>query len=324
MIDSYGRNIDYIRISVTDRCNLRCIYCMPQEGIQLAEHKEILNYQEIGRICRNLAGLGFQKIKLTGGEPLVRKNLTELVRQLKEIEGIQEITLTTNGVLLKESVKELVQAGITGFNVSLDTLSPEVFQYITRRDELEKVMEGIEEALQYPETALKVNCVPLGIPEQDLLSIAGLAREHKIHVRFIEMMPIGYGKKYICLTQDELMERLTGAYGPAVLVTNKLGNGPASYYAFEGFTGSVGFISAISHKFCKECNRIRLTSQGFLKTCLQYNTGIDLRRLIRAGATDEELREEIAAAILNKPREHHFSETEIQKEEGRMMWQIGG
>lgn len=324
MIDSYGRNIDYIRISVTDRCNLRCIYCMPQEGIQLAEHQEILNYQEIGRICRNLAGLGFKKIKLTGGEPLVRKNLTELVRQLKEIEGIQEINLTTNGVLLKESVKELVQAGITGFNVSLDTLSPEVFRHITRRDELEKVMEGIEEALQYPEIALKVNCVPLGIPEQDLLSIAGLAREHRIHVRFIEMMPIGYGKKYFCLTQDELMERLAGAYGPAVPVTNKLGNGPASYYDFEGFTGSIGFISAISHKFCGECNRIRLTSQGFLKTCLQYNTGIDLRRLIRAGATDEELREEIAAAILNKPREHHFTETEIQREEGRMMWQIGG
>ena len=324
MIDSYGRNIDYIRISVTDRCNLRCIYCMPEDGVALADHRDVLSYEEIEKICRILVRLGVKKVKLTGGEPLVRKDLKELVKQLKRIEGLEEITLTSNGVLLKDFIGPLVQAGISGVNVSLDTLSSGVFREITRRDVLEQVMEGIEEALKYPDISLKVNCVPLGIPGQEIQKLADLARENRIHVRFIEMMPIGYGKQYRCLTQDEIMKQLTEAYGIMYPVCETLGNGPACYYKPEKFRGSIGFISAVSHKFCSECNRVRLTSQGFLKTCLQYDTGRDLRRLLRAGATDEELQEEMSKAILEKPREHHFAYPEIQEEDGRMMWQIGG
>ena len=324
MIDSYGRNIDYIRISVTDRCNLRCIYCMPEEGVALADHRDVLSYEEIEKICRILARMGFTKVKLTGGEPLVRKDLKDLVKQLKQIKGLEKITLTSNGVLLKEAIGPLVQAGISGVNVSLDTLSPGVFREITRRDVFGQVMVGLEEALKYPELSLKVNCVPMGIPGQEILKVADLARENCIHVRFIEMMPIGYGKQYRCLTQDEIMNQLTEAYGTMHPVCEPLGNGPACYYKPEKFRGSIGFISAVSHKFCSECNRIRLTSQGFLKTCLQYDTGRDLRRLLREGAAEETLLEEIAKAILEKPREHHFADPEIQEEDGRMMCQIGG
>ena len=199
MKDRYGREIDYLRISITDRCNLRCIYCMPEEGICQISHGEILTYDEIQRVCRCMTTLGIKKIKLTGGEPLTRKNSAALVRMLKELPGIEKVTLTTNGVLLGEQISELAEAGIDNINISLDTLDEACSRRITRRDELGRTLEGISEAMKYPEISLKINCVPLGIQEQDLCRVALFARDHRVHVRFIEMMPIGFGAGLPCL-----------------------------------------------------------------------------------------------------------------------------
>ena len=196
MIDRLGRNIDYIRISVTDKCNLRCVYCMPEEGIEYIPHKEIISYEEILRLANAFASLGIHSIKLTGGEPLIRKGITSLVRELKSIPGIEQVTITTNGILLADKMKNLSDAGIDGINLSLDTLNPEVFQKITRRDSFEQVMIGFQEALKYPQVPLKVNCVPMGLEGQDIIGMAELAKKYPVHVRYIEMMPIGYGKKY--------------------------------------------------------------------------------------------------------------------------------
>ena len=205
MIDRCGRNIDYLRISVTDRCNLRCIYCMPEEGVQHVERSLILQEEEILRICRVMAELGIRKIKLTGGEPLVRPRMPQLVEKLKNMPGIEKVTLTTNGVLLKDQMSDFARAGLDGLNISLDTLDEVCSRRITRRDELDRTLEGISEVLKYPEISLKINCVPLGIPEQDLCRVAFLARDYKVHVRFIEMMPIGMGKEFHGVSEEELL-----------------------------------------------------------------------------------------------------------------------
>lgn len=326
MIDSYGRKIDYVRVSVTDRCNLRCVYCMPEEGVRLVEHSCILSEEEILRICAVMAELGICKIKLTGGEPLVRRHVPELVRKLKEIPGIEKVTLTTNGVALTKQMEALAAAGLDGLNISLDTLNPQAYQQITRRNLYEKTREGIQAALSHPEIPLKINCVPLGLPEQDLCQIAGLAKDHGIHVRFIEMMPIGLGKEFRGQREAEIVEILEGAYGPLYPYEGKrLGNGPCHYYRAEGFLGNLGFISAISHKFCGKCNRIRLTSQGYLKTCLQYTAGCDLRKILRGGGTDEELKAAIREAVKEKPVGHAFLEKRQDDDtESLCMSQIGG
>ena len=318
MIDRCGRNIDYLRISVTDRCNLRCIYCMPEEGVQHVSRSLILQEEEILRICRVMAELGIRKIKLTGGEPLVRSGMPQLVEKLKNMTGIEKVTLTTNGVLLKEQMKDF-----------LDTLDEACSRRITRRDELNRTLEGISEALKYPEISLKINCVPLGIPEQDLCRVAFLARDYKVHVRFIEMMPIGMGKEFHGVSEEELL-RILGEKLPrfSPYVGEPLGNGPCHYYDVDGFSGKIGFISAVSHKFCGECNRIRLTSQGFLKTCLQYAAGRDLRAMIRSGGSDEELKAVILEALAEKPDGHAFDvgleKQKDDKTEKLCMAQIGG
>lgn len=287
-------------------------------------HAEILRFGEITRLCRIMAGMGLKKIKLTGGEPLIRKNLPHLIRNLKAIPGIEKVTLTTNGILLSKHMEALSEAGIDAINISLDTLDRDLFRQITRRDQIQEVERGLEAALNYPEIALKINCVPLGLEEQDLLELANLARIHPLHVRFIEMMPIGYGKNFRFIGEEEIVKQLEERYGTAGLYRGKLGNGPCHYYSFEGFQGKIGFISAISHKFCQECNRVRLTSQGFLKTCLQYNTGSDLKQPMRQGATDEELAQQIARTIQEKPVGHHFLEAGIENENSLGMSQIGG
>lgn len=326
MIDALGRNIDYIRISVTDRCNLRCIYCMPQEGIPLTVHEELLTYEEILRICRCAAALGIRKVKLTGGEPLVRREIVDLVAGIKKIPEIEKVTLTTNGVLLQRYMKSLAEAGIDAINVSLDTLDPECFSKITRKDSLKQVLDGLREAMNYPHINLKVNCVPMGVEGQDLVEIARLAEKYPIHVRFIEMMPIGLGVQFEGKKEQQILEELQRHFGPAVPCTEALGNGPGHYFTMEGLTGKIGFISAVSHKFCGDCNRIRLTSQGYLKGCLQYNLGCDLREEMRGGCSDERLRELICEAISKKPAGHHFDEAVNQKEydEKSCMYQIGG
>lgn len=324
MIDAQGRTIDYVRISVTDRCNLRCIYCMPEKGIPMASHEDLLTFEEIERLCRILADLGIRKVKLTGGEPLVRKDFVELVRKIKAIEGIEKVTLTTNGVLLEAQMDELAAAGINGVNISLDTLNRRKFEEITRRDSFNEVYRGIQKALTYPEISLKLNCLPLGLEGQNLEEIAELAKDNKVHIRFIEVMPIGQGKKYQFLSEMQIIERLQKKFGIMVPFEEALGFGPGHYYSIEGFQGKVGFISAISHKFCGSCNRIRLTAEGYLKSCLQYDTGRDLRKLLRSGATDSEIKENITLAIEEKPVGHIFLSDHIEEEEHHTMSQIGG
>lgn len=324
MIDGHGRKIDYLRISLIDRCNLRCVYCMPEDGVDMVPHEEILTYEEILRLAKVFAGLGFRKIKLTGGEPLVRKEAVKLVREIKATPGIEKVTLTTNGTLLGEIMDELAEAGIDGINLSLDTLKPEVYEKIVRRDRFAQAMEGFEAALEHPEIPLKINCVPMGMEGQDVLDMAELAKKYPVHVRFIEMMPIGLGKQFDFSSEDSILQGLKERYGEYVPYKKELGNGPGHYYSFEGFKGKIGFISAISHKFCDACNRVRLTAQGYLKTCLQYDIGVDLKKLLRDGAEDEELRKAIEEAICQKPIGHQFGSALEEHAESHMMAQIGG
>lgn len=324
MTDSYGRRIDYIRISVTDRCDLRCRYCMPEEGVPLVDHESILRYSEIVRLGKIFASLGISKIKLTGGEPLARRELWKLAEELKKAEGIRQVTLTTNGTHLKEAMAPLAAAGIDGINMSLDTLDEEEYFQITRRRKLDQVLEGFYEALKYPEIPLKINCVPLEQSEESLCRMAELARDYPVHVRFIEMMPIGLGHGKKGPGEEELRQILENHFRQSRDYDQSLGNGPARYIQFEGFQGKIGFISAVSHRFCSTCNRIRLTSQGYLKTCLQYETGADLREPLRQGASDEELRGIIEQAVMKKPEGHTFFQKQGELEEKRIMSQIGG
>lgn len=324
MIDGQGRTIDYIRISLTDRCNLRCVYCMPEDGVDAVSHSEILNFDELKRLVKIFVQLGIKKIKLTGGEPLARKGVAGLAKELKQIPGIEQVTLTTNGVQLAGEMEALSEAGVDGINLSLDTLSPEAFQRIARRDMFGKVMEGFQKALNYPEIPLKINCVPMGIPGQDVIQVAELAKKYPVHVRYIEMMPIGLGKQFECRREEDLLRELQETYGEYQAFSERLGNGPGHYYTFPGFKGKIGFISAVSHKFCSSCNRVRLTAQGYLKTCLQYDVGVDLRSLLRNGASDGEIRTAIEGAILRKPLSHQFGAQPKEHGELHMMSQIGG
>ena len=332
MIDKWGREIDYLRISLTDRCNLRCVYCMPEEGVTAMTHMDILTYDEIIRICRIMAEKGLRKIKLTGGEPLVRRNCSSLLAELKKIPGIEKVTLTTNGVLLKDQLKDLVEAGLDAVNISLDTLDRDRFAQICRRDELPRGLEGIEEALKYPQLTVKINCVPVEQDPETLLRLAELARKKRLHVRFIEMMPLGEGKSHSSWNEDNMLSIFQQAFGPAFPYEGKLGNGPGHYYTFQDFEGKIGFISAISHKFCSKCNRVRLTADGYLKACLQYQTGASLKELMRRGAlgqtkvgcTDQELADLIQEVLNKKPMEHRFYQEKTETEEARIMAQIGG
>lgn len=327
MRDHFGRTIDYMRISITDRCNLRCLYCMPEEGITDVGHSEILRFDEIWRLCRIFAAEGIRNIKLTGGEPLVRLGVADLIRGIREIPEIESITLTTNGVLLASMYDDLVEAGLNAVTVSLDTLDPKVFQSITRRDRFQDVIEGLRYAEKAGKIPVKINTVPIpGVNDDDLVKLAEIARDHRIHVRFIEMMPMGLGSTYTALQEDEILRKLTKKFGTFTPVKEKLGNGPCRYYSVPGFQGKIGFISAVSHKFCEDCNRVRLTADGYLKTCLQYDTGADLRALLRGGADDAAIREAYDRAILEKPRCHHFEVAGnlIEEREKRVMSQIGG
>ena len=299
MIDQYGRTIEYLRISVTDRCNLRCVYCMPEEGIEQLPHEQILTFDEIERVCRISTELGISKIKLTGGEPLVRKGLPDLLGKIKRISGIEQVTLTTNGILLKNQLDELMRQGLDAVNISIDTLDETCYHTVTRCGELNQALEGLQAALEYPNLRVKLNCVPMNQSEEEYIQMAEYAKEHPVEVRFIEMMPIGMGKACQGKSRDELLELLEKALGNAEPYEKHLGNGPAEYVSFSGFQGRIGFISAVSHKFCDSCNRIRLTAEGYLKLCLQYESGIDLRKLLRSGATDEELKEAMRQAIAN-------------------------
>lgn len=326
MKDNEGRIIDYLRISVTDRCNLRCIYCMPKEGVKNIGHTKILSYDEIVRVCTVLAGHGLKKIKITGGEPLVRKDVTVLIRKLKEIAGITNVTITTNGVLLKQYYDELIAAGTDTITVSLNTVEPGSYERITRRDELANVLEGIEKAVRENKVRLKINCVSVpGIEEQDIFGLLRYAKYADVDVRFIEMMPMGLGKQFSLVSEDTIRKLIEEKYGEMTDCCEKRGNGPCRYYSVPGLLGKVGFISAVSHKFCDTCNRIRLTADGFLKSCLQYDCGVYLKPLLEQNVSDEVLWKEMSEAIKRKPKAHHFDGKEIKAEdEIRVMSQIGG
>ena len=322
MLDRYGRKIDYIRISVTDRCNLRCVYCMPEEGVKWMDHSEILSYEDMLRICRVLAELGVHKIKLTGGEPLVRKGLAWFVEQLKKIPGIDSVTLTTNGLLLGEQLPGLVEAGLDGVNISLDTLNATQFAAITRRPGLEKVLAALDAALKVPGLNVKLNCVPTGDNENQLTELAALAKDQPLSVRFIELMPIGLGRQFEPRSEEEVRGLLEQAFGPMTPYDGRLGNGPSHYFSLPGFKGKIGFISAISHQFCSECNRVRLTATGYLKTCLQYETGADLRPYL--AQEEAVLSRIIQQTVFEKPLSHHFAEGAVADGEEHIMSQIGG
>ena len=324
MIDSHGRKIDYMRISITDRCNLRCQYCMPEE-IKSMEHSEILRFEELLELCSHAVTLGITKFKVTGGEPLVRKGCLSFLRSLKSIPGVEQVTLTTNGVLLKEVLPELEAIGIDGINISLDTLSPDTYEKMTQRNEFSHVLDSII-AAQGSKIRTKINCVLLkGINDHEFFDLIHLAKDYQLDVRFIEIMPIGYGKGFEGFDKKDLLEKIAEKY-PDYQVEHQIhGNGPASYVKIPGFKGCIGFIDAIHGKFCDQCNRIRLTSDGILKLCLYYENGLDLKKILRSGASSEELLEAMKSIIYKKPAEHQFHLTAKEgTEELKNMSQIGG
>lgn len=323
MIDQYGRNVDYMRISVTDRCNLRCRYCMPLEGIRCVDQGDILTYEEIVMAAEGAAGLGIQKIKITGGEPTVRKGITGLVRMLKNIPGINEVTMTTNGVFLKDMAKDLQEAGLDGINISLDTMDREKFKKLTGFDKLEEVLQGINAAAGSG-IKTKLNCVPIkDFNENEIIKIAALTGK-AIEVRFIELMPIGLGKEFKLIPYRTVREGLEETYGTGRLNTDKHGNGPAVYYDFPGLRGSIGFITAMSHEFCKSCSRIRLTAEGDLKLCLHHKDGISLKPYLRNHISADKLKTIMKEAVYGKPAGHCFHESCGRNAEERNMVQIGG
>lgn len=320
--DQYGRTIDYMRVSIIDRCNLRCRYCIP-EDIQWLPPKEILTLEEIARICRQAAAIGIRKIKITGGEPLVRKGCMDLIHMIKSIPGVQQVTLTTNGTLLPQYAKRLYEEGLDAVNVSLDTLDREKYAKITGFDALPETLQGISQIEKY-QIPLKINSVlQQSVNDEDWRDLIQLAKDRNINVRFIEMMPIGHGKQFKSVSNKELLEKIRSEYGSIEKVHKKLGNGPAAYWHIPGFRGEIGFISAIHGKFCQSCNRIRLTSTGQLKPCLCYEDHISLKDAVRNGSP-EDVQKLLLAAIAQKPEGHCFTQNREQITEKKEMAQIGG
>ena len=324
MKDQYGRIIDYMRISITDRCNLRCRYCMP-EGVELVPMKNILSYEEIEMVCQAAAKAGIRKFKITGGEPLVRLGCPELIGKIKKIPGVEQVTMTTNGVLLSKYLPELLENGLDAVNISLDTLIPEKYQEITGADELERVRKSIFMA-EKSEIRVKINTVlQKGVNDEEWKSLAELAKKNKLDVRFIELMPIGQGRAENGISGAWVLGKLKEAYGiegEFYPLEGRFGNGPAVYYQLPGFQGKIGLISALHGKFCDRCNRIRMTSTGKLKACLCYADTISVFEAARHGS-EEEIRKCLEQAIRGKPKMHHFEEQNFITEQKNMS-QIGG
>jgi len=325
-LDNFARPINYLRISVTDRCNLRCVYCMPPQGIRQRAHDEILSYEEIQRVVQAAAAIGISKIRLTGGEPLARLGLSHLVRLIAAVPGIDDISMTTNGTLLAGHADELAAAGLHRINVSLDTLQPERFRQITRRGALDDVWQGIEAAQRAGLTPIKLNVVVVrGMNQDEAADFARMTLHQPWHVRFIEVMPLGAnaawsGDGYVPLA--EVRQRIETALGPLEPAGGPAGNGPARYFRLAGAVGTLGFISPVSEHFCFSCNRLRLTADGKLRPCLLSDAEIDLRTPLRAGASQAELAELLHAGIMDKPDGHHL--TQGQAPLARVMAEIGG
>ncbi len=322
--DSFQRPINYLRISVTDRCNLRCVYCMPEEGVELMPHSDILNYEEIYTVVKAAAEMGINKVRLTGGEPLVRLGLSELIKMLAGIETIDDISLTTNGTRLAEHAKELKEAGLQRVNVSLDTLKPERFHQITRCGNLEDTLAGIEAARTAGLNPVKINVVVMaGINDDEVTDFAVKTVSDGWHVRFIEHMPVtedGFSDSRL-VSVDEMKKSIEslGALEPWKV---DVGNGPAKYFRLPDAAGTIGFITPVTEHFCYQCNRLRLTADGKLRPCLLSEDEIDLREPLRRGATADELKTLIEKAIAEKPKGHHLAEG--KKRNGRPFSQVGG
>ena len=322
LLDSFERSINYLRISVTDRCNLRCLYCMPPEGVPRIPHSEILSYEEIQTVAHAAAELGMNKIRLTGGEPLVRAELPKLVRMLSQMEGIEELFLTTNGTFLKLYAPELKQAGLTRVNVSLDTLRADRFRYITRLGELKDVLEGIEAARDVGLQPVKINTVVMrGVNDDEVLDFAKMTYEDGWHVRFIELMPFKGVAEFVPSVELRQHIELLGKIEPCTPI---IGNGPAMYYRLSGAAGTIGFISPVTElSFCSRCNRLRLTPDGRLRPCLLAEDEIDLKTPLRNNASMEELKRLILRTVASKPEHHNLGTGNISLV-NRKMSQIGG
>lgn len=326
LFDPYKRRINYLRISVTDRCNLRCRYCMPEEGLSLIPHEEILSYEEILRIVHVFAKEGISKVRLTGGEPLVRKGIIGFISQLSKIEKIKDLSLTTNGLLLKDMASDLKQAGLKRINISLDTLNREKFSKITRRDGYDRVWQGIEEAMRVSLSPIKINMVAIkGLNDDEIESFALLTLHHPLIVRYIEYMPSGNGEEWRegnILTVSEIKERLEGM-GQLISIPSDQWDGPARRFRLEGAIGEIGLIGPVSDHFCEACNRLRLTPDGKIRTCLFSDEEIDVRLFLRNGGSDEDLRRQLLVALKTKPERHQINTHQFKKCQ-RNMSAIGG
>ena len=326
-IDNNNRIINYLRISITDRCNLRCAYCMPESGINFLPHTEILSFEEILHIVRLSVQVGIRKIRLTGGEPLVRKGFIDFLNRLGKLDGLHEITLTTNAILLKKYASDIKAAGVHRINISLDSLKPERFHQITGSDAFQQVWEGIQEAERLGFDPIKLNVVAIkGVNDDEILDFARLTLEKPYHIRFIEHMPIGRtnswdSEKFI--SSDEIHDRVKslGTLKPIERRNNL--DGPAQRFIFEHGKGEIGLISALSNHFCDQCNRLRMTADGHLRSCLFSDEEIDIKSPLRKGKNDEDILNLLETAILKKPESHGLATTD-RRNCVRQMSSIGG
>lgn len=327
LVDSFGRRHDNLRISVTDRCNIRCFYCMPETDVKFQAREQILSFEEIERFVRIAVQLGVRKLRITGGEPLVRKDLATLIRKLAGIEGIQDLALTTNGVLLAAQAEELYDAGLRRINVHLDTLDRERFLKITRRDELHRVLEGIEACRRVGYKAIKINAVAVkNLVEPDIVPLARFGRERGIEVRYIEFMPLdaqGLWERSRVLTADDMIAMLAKEIGPLEEIPDRDPRAPATEYRFADGNGRVGFIASVSRPFCLNCNRIRLTADGHVRYCLFAIEETDVRSLLRNGASDEAIASAIRQCVEAKWIGHEINSLKFVAPP-RPMYSIGG
>lgn len=327
LIDSFDRRITYLRLSVTDRCNLRCRYCMPEDGVDKLNHRDILTYEEFLRIVRAAASEGMTKVRLTGGEPLVRKGILDFIKQLYEIDGLADLRLTTNGVLLADMAEDLLDAGVKRVNISLDSLKRDVFEKITGRDYLHNVLAGIEKAIDIGFDKIKINCVPIrGWNDDEISDFARLSITKPLEIRFIEFMPLGDGGFWSpdkVVSFADIKEMLTTNLGPMKSLPRKETEGPARVYKLPDSKGEIGFISPVTDHFCETCNRLRLTADGKLRLCLLSKKEIDIKQKLRSGADLDELKELLKTAVNMKPGRHILQE-DIHTAEGRTMNRIGG
>lgn len=327
LIDPRNRRIDYLRVSVTDRCNLACVYCKPRTAMKTLAHSDILSYEEIRRLVAVASPLGISHVRITGGEPLVRRNIVSFIASLRDIPGIEDISVTTNGVLLEEMAAGLRAAGIRRLNISLDTLDPKRFTAITGSDLWSRVWRGIETAEQAGFQPIKLNMVPVrGVNDDEVVSFARLTLDRQIHVRFIEFMPIGAHDRWhtdACVSADQVRAAIEAVFGPLEPAGAGASAGPSQNFRIPGGRGVIGFITPISRHFCDTCRRLRLTADGKIRPCLLSDTEIDIKSPLRGGCSDAELERLLRVALEIKPARHYIAESPGGCFE-RTMSRIGG